>query len=63
MSADEIRLATNLAYTNQAIHLTNFSLTGSGGLIISGGYSDCADTTPSGTTTIDGRQSITRFKK
>lgn len=52
---DEVRLATNQAYTNQFLHLTNWD-PGSpvGSLTISGGYSDCADTTPSGLTTVDG---------
>lgn len=50
---DEIRVARNLSYTNHTIHLTDWSL--GNALIISGGWDTCADTTPSGTTVIDGR--------
>jgi hypothetical protein len=52
--ADEIRLALNLAYTNQDIHLTNFAPGSAGALTIAGGYADCADTQASGRTVVSG---------
>lgn len=52
--ADEIRIARNQAYNNLSIELTDWSPATVGAITLAGGYDDCADTTPSGTTTIDG---------
>jgi predicted outer membrane repeat protein len=52
---DEVRLAGNLAYTNETVHLTNWSA--GNALTIAGGYDNCADTSASGRTTIDGTSS------
>lgn len=53
--ADEVRLARNLAYTNEHVHLTNWNAGNE--LTISGGWDSCSDTSPSGTTTVDGTSS------
>lgn len=48
---DEIRLARNLTYANQYLHLTSFPDL----LTIRGGYDDCADDAPNGSTEVTGR--------
>lgn len=53
--ADEIRIARNQAYTNQYIHLTDWSPGTVGAVTLAGGYDTCADTTASGDTTIGGQ--------
>ena len=53
--ADEIRIARNQAYTNLYIHLTDWSPGTVGTVTLAGGYDTCADTTATGTTTIDGQ--------
>ena len=53
--ADEIRIARNQTYTNLYIHLTDWSPGTVGAVTLAGGYDTCADTTASGTTTIDGQ--------
>ncbi len=53
--ADEIRIARNQTYTNLYIHLTDWSPGTVGTVTLAGGYDTCADTTASGTTTIDGQ--------
>lgn len=53
--ADEIRIARNQTYTNQYIHLTDWSPGTVGAVTLAGGYDTCADTTASGDTTIGGQ--------
>jgi hypothetical protein len=61
-AADEIRLAANLAYDNQVVHLTNWNAGSSGALTIAGGYVDCGATGISGTTIVDGTNGAPVFE-
>lgn len=51
---DEIRLARNQTYSNVTLHLTDWSSATAGSLTLAGGYDNCADATPSGSTTLTG---------
>lgn len=59
---DEIRVARNRVHNNQYIHLTDWDPGSAGALTIVGGFDDCTDTTPSGTTTLTGRASDPVFE-
>jgi len=59
---DEIRLATNLSYTDVAIHLSNWDPSTVGRLTITGGWSSCSDSSPSGFTHLDGKASQPVFE-
>ncbi|MGE0640877.1 MAG: hypothetical protein AB7G12_00835 [Thermoanaerobaculia bacterium] len=48
--ADEIRLTRSLTYTNVGIFLSDWDGGVSGDLLVSGGWDDCLDPTPSGRT-------------
>ncbi len=58
---DEIRVARNRTHLSQWIHLTDWSPSGVGALIIVGGYDSCTDSTPSGRTTLVGRSGLPIF--
>ncbi len=51
---DEVRLARNLTYSNQFLHLTNWDPDTAGALTLAGGYDTCNDVSASGRTTVDG---------
>ncbi len=53
--ADEVRIARNLTYTNQYLHLTDWSPATVGPLTLAGGYDTCSDVTPSGQTVLSGQ--------
>jgi len=52
---DEIRLARNITYLDQFVHLTDWEPGVTGALTLAGGYDSCDDPTASGWTTISGR--------
>ena len=52
---DEIRLARNLTYVDEFVHLTDWDPAVTGSLTLAGGFDSCDDSTPSGQTTIDGK--------
>lgn len=53
-AASEIRLTRTLAYTNVNMYINDWDPADTGDLIVSGGWDNCLDASPSGDTVVDG---------